>query len=745
MTPQSAICVLFAFFACAVASRAAPSIVRNLVTDYGAGEGDASPILQKALDEVGAAGGGTVVLPARAGEWLLQEPIYISDPNVTVAGEGSGTRVNGPGILFVLGASRRYPEAISPGHFPPITDDSAMLDPSVTEAKFGLRTFDGKVRASGYFPACALAYGTKIARDPSGNYWKDYEIGAGKPGYWRNWPRYTINLAVCNNSASPMRGVICGVGAGGLSRALTTGGIADPLTVWTIESDAADGRNLAFKFNVVDREGKESIRVLPLSTAPAGEGMLRISIQLDMEKGLCRAWCGSVSAPVLSGSLELGAGYKLRAFEYGAFHLGRVSGHSFSGSPSDGGAGGDWTYCGYSLFSESRYSIGGTDDRIGSAQHRLGGADAPADDRYRYFPEPKDPGLIAFLPLSKQEPGGAIACRGGAGYDGASAGPGYWLPDRENPSVGGVITLRDMHLFGDSMPITIAAASHVVLENIYEGGGGFQGVGSFHCEPEGSVLELRNCRLVGWDASLFARGQNIKAENLSGGSGETMLRLVGCRGSIDHVVITGFIASDYYVKLHAGERGGSMRISEFCIDNEGLDWAPGKACFYAEPSLDGGPEGNRLSFRGTIYTGSLSTGQAVIELADTPGLTRSASRLDIDGIDLWSNPKKPASSVIRCKSDLWTGDILQAETHWAEVLSRGIIDFTGVGKCGIVSHHEDGAALPSKGAWLAGCHIFRMADARDETTGAWAFASYRCTQSGVYGSDREPKWEKISQ
>ena len=56
----------------------------------------------------------------------------------------------------------------------------------------GLRTFDGTTRAAGFFPACPFAFGYKIQNDPSGDYWKDYARGAGKPTYWRNWPQYSL-------------------------------------------------------------------------------------------------------------------------------------------------------------------------------------------------------------------------------------------------------------------------------------------------------------------------------------------------------------------------------------------------------------------------------------------------------------------------------------------------------------------------------------------------------------------------
>ena len=270
-----------------------------------------------------------------------------------------------------------------------------------------------------------------------------------------------------------------------------------------------------------------------------------------------------------------------------------------------------------------------------------------------------------------------------------------------------------------------------MLENIYEGGGGYHGVGALPCGPFPTrpVLELHNCTLTGRDAALFAYDQSLRCDNVTGGGGETMFRFVGCEGSVDSVIVTGFVASDYYVKLHAGRRGGPLRFSQFCIDNEGLSSAPRKACFYAEAPPVGGPDGeggNRLSFPGTLYTGSLGGDKAVVELADAPPATgepaagepaaggsaaavsKKTAALEIDGIDFGASPQKPARCVVLSRGDRWSGAIRLAETHWDQVLTHGLIEQEGPGRCGVVSYHDDAGALPDKGTWLEGCHVFRI-------------------------------------
>ncbi len=511
-------------------------------------------------------------------------------------------------------------------HFPLISKDAGILDKSVKDARYGLRTFDGQTRASGYFPACPLAFGSKVPRDPSGNYWKDYEAGTGKPTYWKNWPQYTINFAVHNNGDAPIKGTLCGVGAGGLSPELTKGGIDDPLTVWSVASDPATGENLSFHFKTVDANGAEMRRSLLLSKSAAGQGTHRISVQLDFTTGQCRAWYSASTKelvnPILSAKLDLGEGHRLKAFEYGAFQLGRVTGAACSGSPADA----DLTWCGLALFDAPQYVVTAQSDELAAPQLRI--ADTkPPDDLSRYFPT-ANPALITHLPLSARPADLLVQYQNGSKYDGAK-GFGFWMPERKPELMNGTITLRDMHLFIGSncgADIVVAEAAHVVLENISEGGGGYHGVSSLPFPNLNRRLDVRNCRFVGQDSSLYANDQELHIENLSGGGGETFLRLVGCHGNLDNTLITGFVAADYYIKLHAGPRGGPLRISEFCVDNEGMSWVPKKACIYAEPSLNPGPGGNKLSFPGTIYTGSMSNGRAVFELAERARRNAAASQ-----------------------------------------------------------------------------------------------------------------------
>ena len=74
-------------------------------------------------------------------------------------------------------------------------------------------------------------------------------------------------------------------------------------------------------------------------------------------------------------------------------------------------------------------------------------------------------------------------------------GYGYWLPDRKPEPITGTITLRDLQLFGGSSncgtPVAVGEAAHVVVENVYEGAGGYQGFA-------GLPLDLAGAAAAGW-------------------------------------------------------------------------------------------------------------------------------------------------------------------------------------------------------------------------------------------------------
>lgn len=719
----------------------------NLVTDFGGAvtSSDIAEPLQKAVDEVGAAGGGTIVIPANQVEWHLSAPIFVGYPNVTIEGEGAGTRLSGDGgNVFLLGMKPQYDPPITAGHFFPVGGAAGWLDSSVAQVHFGLRTFDGTTPASGCFLACPLALGGKVPRDPSGIDWKDYAKGSGKPTYWADGGQYTFNLAVINHTGRPMAGVLCGVGPGGPTPGTTRGDVTDPLNIWTIESDPANGKDLCFRFKVVDADGRESIQSLPLARNGAMRGLHRISVQLDFATGKCRSWygesAGEPAAPGLSGKLDLPAGLRLKAFQYGAFRLGRVVSNPFDGSPATGNGAGDWTYCGLSLFEVPRYLVEGAADQAGAVQQTASGK--IADDAYRYFPATSEKGLLTFLPLAGKIPRVGVPFQNGRTFNEGRGGLGYWMPSRAIAPLGGTIAVRQMRIGGAGTPILIGEAQHVLLEDVRSLGGCLQTVGNLNCGLTGGLLEMRNCRVTGRDSAVYCHSMTIHATSLSGGGGELSFRLVGCRGYVDQFLVTGFVRADYYVKIHAGAVGGPLRFGHFCIDNEGMDCVPLKAVFYAEPSLDGGPLGNSLHLAGVLYTGAMETNKAVVELAEAPWSAPAAtSKLLIDGIDAMF-PAHKLDTLVLVRSPNWGGTV-RAQSQWSEHFANGLVQYTTRRHADIVTLQES-SALPTQGTWVEGSNLVRIPQRPDAASGAWIFKTYRCSRSGVYGSKAEPQWQEVN-
>src|SRR5471030_567858 len=83
---------------------APPTLVKNIVTDYGANphmpQSQVTALVQQAVDDVGRAGGGTVIIPSSQLQWWFDKPIFVGYPNVTIAGQGRGTWINSRGILL---------------------------------------------------------------------------------------------------------------------------------------------------------------------------------------------------------------------------------------------------------------------------------------------------------------------------------------------------------------------------------------------------------------------------------------------------------------------------------------------------------------------------------------------------------------------------------------------------------------------------------------------------------------------
>jgi hypothetical protein len=727
--------------ATAISTASGAPLAKNLASDYGAdpGQGDVTAVLQRAVDELAAnPDGGTLTIPASDTAWTVSRPILVGAPNIVIAGQGMGTTVRQQShcSLFHLGVKAVYPETpLGEGHFPAVAEQTPpVLDASVKQA-VGLRTTDGKVRAAGFFPLCPFTLGARHPRFPNNG------------THYAEDPVLTLDLCVRNNGTGTMRGVVCGVGEG------PRGDISDPVTIWTVESDPQSGKDLAFKFKLVDAQGHEKIYALALSAAPVGQGTVRISVQIDLKAGIGCAWfSASLEKPVplqLADRVTLPAGCRFKKFEYGALRLGRVVDQPFDGSPAEATdrQSGDWTFCGLYLGDGLRYK---SDSTPGTLQARQDGG--VLDDAFRYFT--RDAGSIAFLPGTPGDPDASrhlVQVTFGQRV-GDQFFYGYWLPMRRAAAdtlrgTAGVRSMRiELNAPFSGAPIVLGEVGRVSITDVASVVMNGHGVTDWGCHPPNCPVEVSHVAFDALEAMYYGKSQQLDISHFNGRPGWTALRLVGCRGSIRSMLVGDSDNTDRaYFLLHSGPHGGPLRIANIFFDNEGYENPGlGGSLFYAEPSLDPGLEGNSLDIS-VIYNATMyaKLNQAVIELAGTPGNPQPPppARLSMRLLGNPNSPQQHPYCLVRCSSSQWHGRV-EGFPQNDMLLTYGPIAYTGPeGQCHIQTVQLDATGLPRQGAWLANCHLLRIPDA---VTAPGSGTMYRCVRSGDYGTDTPPVWDKVS-
>jgi len=763
-----------------VVSRAwATPITKNLATDYGVTPASSASAIADALqhavlDVEANTDGGTVVIPAYPDAWYYNHPIFIGQGNVTIMGQGQGTKLGitndctAPLCLGVksginyAGRTDTYGtgQTITPSHFPQISGVTPMvLDASVT-GKYGLATYDGTTRAAGYFPPGNLALGkwgstiTELTYDTkNGNApVQTTDIHT----YWYYQPVTTIDLCLWKRDTGTLSGVICGAGGG------PNGNITDPRTIWTFETDASN--RLCFKFKTVTKGAydagntnnpAETTRTLLLTSgAVTGQGVLRISVQIDFQNpdqttastAKCRAWYSftpqgntTVTNPTMSDKQDFSGNLRFKKFEYGAFRLGAVTQQPFSGTPA---AGQDWVYCGLSMAAGAIWSTAGGDDALNAAQKKLSDGTV-ANDAYRYFTTASGrPGTYTALKLNQPPSTSSYSSLHAVQelVDGAqSSVGGFWLPSRSLTPLSATapITLKDLFFqspSGNTTPIIVGEAGRVNMRNVNISYCVVQGISSLNCNPTNAVLDLEAVA-TGWaayDTGVYARGCKVLAQGCGHAGIMTGMRLVGCTGFVDNVC-TGAVQREYNIKLYADPSlpGGPMRFSVFQGDNESNWWEyPARGFFYVEAA-----SGLVLTITANcpnVY--GMADFATYVELCDPPGGATGPGVLNLSSMG--SNSGNQAESIVRCHSNNWYGRIDGFRAAQAQIGGTGIyyrygpikVD-TGV-TCHVKTVDLSTNTPPAFGNWVNGCHSILVPDATSVVggyseyryeNGAWAY------------------------
>jgi hypothetical protein len=735
------------FTTCLVAGTfvAAAPVTIDLAT-WTAPEGvrsDAASQLQAAIDSIGNnSEGGTLILKNNLVS--VDRPIFVGAPRITIIGRGMNTSILRQDVhssLLLLGIRESYPDTpIGDDHFPPVgSQEPPVLDRSVPTS-FGLRTLAKGVRAAGWFPTCPFTLGAPLP--------KHGIIGT----HYKYESTLVFDLCLANNGGGIIRGVVCGVGdkAGGLA--------ADPVGVWTIESDADSGRNLSFRFRTVDATGREKIQHLRFSAAPVGPGVHRFSVQVDLASGTGRAWFGTsretVVTPVLTDAQEFGTGLRFRAFDFGAFRLGRVTDQPFSGSPADprDAASGDWTYAGVCLGVGQKYA---TEGGPGSEQKLAAGG--TLDDHARYFTADKN--TLAFLRGTRPEAAASrhlVPMKFG-GEIGRDQFHGFWLPARPASTFrpGDGVTVESLGLqcsatWGGA-GIVIGEVARVTLRDLAAVTSAAYGLDDWGCHAPNLPVEINHVAIEGYDTMYYGKSQDIDLRFWNGRPSWTGFRFVGCRGSVRYALFGDSDRTETaYIMLHAGPFGGPLTISNICFDNEGYEnpWKNG-ALFYAEPSWNPGPEGNLLTIS-AIYNGTMyaKLDQSLIILADAPGEggPKPVGRLSMRLVISPAHDNQYPHSLIRCATPNWYGRLEGVQSKGMP-LTYGPIFYTGPeGTCNVQTVQQDSnwltsEDLPTKGTWLAGRHLIRVADPRLDPART---ATWSCTRTGTYGTETPPEWKLVT-
>jgi len=697
--------------------------------------------LQQAIDDVCANGGGTVNIPADVAPYDLIRPLFVANNSndITIKGTGMATCLRaswGVSIPLVLGMQKDY--GMTSALYPQLT---GVFDTSVTATHYGLCTYDGStVRASGYFPFSAFAYGSSTTETLGSN------STNCTPSYYSAETAWTLDLIVRNDeSTANMSGTICGVGSGGPNADIT-----DPRTIWTIEANTThngvQGTWFCFKTQTNDAAKTLATNYLLITTSALAPGVHRFSVQCDFGgTGNCRAWYSKDNAALSlcpSNQVNLGANaQRFMEMAYGAFRLGKTTESCFAGAPAQ-----KWTFCGVATRNALKYHASN------SPQTLADGTTTPSDND-RYFNCNGDGSTIAYLPLTEQPSAQETktvvkTITGGATCDSTYFDTGFWLPNRATSAMSGTITLKDMAFdsggYYGGTPVAVGEAGHVVLQNLVERSTLLYGVATMDCQVS-PYIEINACTIGGIEAQVFAKSAKLLMRVVEGGPGVSGgVKLVGSWGTVDTMMENTGSFCRYLGKIYAGPASmpvnGPLLIKNISNDNEsGL--SDMQAFYYLEPSLNAGPGGNAIEILGITNGGVLPTNFTYFQLADPP-FVASVPNARLRVAQIYHNGAS-IRSVALVNSTHWYGKIYDCSRYWPITFGFLEVPSGNPADCHIVTYSQDdnslfGSTNCNGWKWYAGCHVL-MCPTPGGNTGA--VTEYRCTTT--YNSTTTPdasKW-----
>ncbi len=555
---------------------------------------DIAPALQRAVDALREAKrAGTILIPA--GNFRLVDNVFVDVDRVRVRGAGrNATILNcfGTGGL-VFGVPRLIEgQGPGPGHW---VDLHGRLDATAAPkagVRWGLRTRDPRADtwAFGTFPMGPFAFAK-----PDEN--------------WSKVAKLTVDFAV---DARP-----AGLPDGQLFGATTGGGRAQPLYLTVVRR--GDVPHFVARFATgPDDESVDRMMTFPGPTDP--RGVVRVSIQIDLEKAEAAAWVDGRRVPVDPSRIGLGweAG-RVGTFtpnDLAPFQLGALSLVCWQWMQGEGAKELDRTFCGLRYVEGTLYDPRGAP---GSPQRRLDGA--AVDDASRYFSSP--PGTIAYLKLDRgpdhpraREP----VVEGGPGRD-DDRSVGFLIDSRAGSApaarsrngLEGVTLQRGPFKWGTCVALgSLLDFRMVDVESV----DGTFGVGGWNYGASYPIT-VRDCYLKGREAAYYGYMQILAIQDTTiAYPGRAGIRLVGCNADLRNLLFSEPAKwCEYGIRFHSWGAGGICRVDGLLLDAESND-APTRALVRFD--MNTYSCGDRLSIRNCAF-GKLGKGSAAVLLTSKHG------------------------------------------------------------------------------------------------------------------------------
>jgi hypothetical protein len=568
--------------------------------------------------------------------YYLRYPLVVDAEHVYLEGDGQDlTRISGisatPTVIFGL---RRNPDGLklTRANF---VDGAAVLKPgpaNLNGKSYGLATLGATTLVA---PATSAAFGPL-------------------PGGWPSVRQLHIGLCF-DFKPSTWNGPVCGISQMGQPKP------------WVIHRQ---GNGFMVYFACADGKRRACLVMTPMVA-----GVCKLDVQIDLASATVTGWVDGVQVPVTDQGLGAdflpASNLKFIANEYLAFRIGG-EGVALEASDSLGGCTDktgaylksgypDLVVYGFVLHNGLRYKnagVGRSAARIdGSTENDYSRYFAGKDILWCYWPgfDPADVVQFRTVPFSG-EPGVAGQCM-------------LWLHPQSAEINAGTIKncgMKNMSVYSGGSRMTTVLWGHLLhgkFENLTVDNGA-TALGSMSLGANYPIT-IRDCHLGGHDGAIFLDTSIANIRDIEvNRPGRAPFRFAGSLVDMSNVFVEGNGASEWVVKIHAGNNGGQYRFV-----NVGADWedgiSPSQGVVYCEGHSWNGP-----TYRTTLILenlgSSLPKGAVGIDLKSMGPATPSGhmgATFIYKGLNVGGNGTSP---IIRTDGPFWlVSGAQEGRSPWA--------------------------------------------------------------------------------